>query len=226
MENLYTQNSQFDKNILTQYFVAGTQDVPANRLLTPQQRLLNVLEQALKQGITCFQLREKGSNSLNDNALKNNTLNSKEAIKKLAIDCKTLCHKYKVPFFINDDVALALEVKADGIHVGQNDMAITDVINKCKNTMWVGLSINTLAQAQMARAIDGINYYGVGALYPTNSKSDATQVGLTLLKNIRKQGITKPIVGIGGINFNNSEQVLKAGADGVAMISAIINNIK
>lgn len=176
------------------------------------QCLLSVLKNALTAGITCFQLREKGVHALQ---------NAQELIA-LASQCKALCQQHQVPFIINDDVNLALHIKADGVHVGQSDTPITQVIKHCAGTLRIGLSINTLEQAIAANAIAGIDYFGVGPIFPTQSKADAQAVvGTTLIERIRQAGITKPMVGIGGITTQNAHSVRQAGADGVAVISAI-----
>ncbi len=195
---------------LTTYFIAGTQDLPTSRRTA--QDLLELLEQALKAGITCFQLREKGEHALQ----------RAKDINTLAHNCKALCKQYQVPFFVNDNVKLALDVAADGVHVGQDDMPIADVINYCDKQFMIGLSINTLEQALAAKNISAIDYLGVGPIFATASKADATAtVGTALIEQIRKSGIKKPIVGIGGINTQNASAVRQAGANGVAVISAI-----
>lgn len=199
------------KKALKVYFIAGTQDMPAD---SPDRvaALLAVLEQALSAGVTCFQLREKGAGAEQ----------CPEKIQHIAEACQRLCREYGVPFVINDDVALALSISADGIHVGQSDEPIEQVLAQCAGKLWVGLSTNTLAQAQEASKISGIDYCGVGPIFPTSSKADAQAVvGVELLREIREKGIDKPLVGIGGISEANAADVFAAGADGVAVISAI-----
>lgn len=185
--------------MLAVYFIAGSQDVPENTLL-------EVLEDALQAGITCFQFREK-------------KLANPE---KLAKQCQKLCKQYQVPFFINDDVALALEIEADGIHVGQDDMAIQEVIATCAKKMMIGFSVNTLEQGEEAAQIAELTYIGVGPIYETTSKVDAQPAtGVQLIKDIRKAGIALPIVAIGGITAKDILSIHDAGAQGVAVISAI-----
>lgn len=200
-----------DKTDLAVYFVAGTQDMLCSSV-KPSNQLLLCLESALMAGITCFQLREKGHHSLKN----------ADEVSQLAKDCQQLCQRYHVPFFINDNVTLALDVGADGIHVGQDDMPIEQVIQQCQGRLYIGLSVNTLAQAVAANTLDNIDYLGVGPIFPTTSKADAQAVtGTELIRQIRQAGITKPLVGIGGINTANAYKVRAAGADGVAVISAI-----
>lgn len=200
------------KTILPVYFIAGTQDV---RHLSgdPAQNLLSVLKQALEAGITCFQFRDKGEHSL---------ANQPIAQKVLAQQCQALCRTFNVPFVINDDVALALELAADGVHVGQGDMPIETVLARTQGKMFVGLSTHSLEQAQLAQANPHIDYIGVGPIFPTQSKKDQDpDVGLDFVAYLRQAGITKPIVAIGGVNAESAPCLLGDGADGVAVISAI-----
>lgn len=206
------------KNILQVYFIAGTQDC-LHLGNNHQENLLFILEEGLKNGITCFQFREKGENALQN----------KEEIFNLAKKTQELCKKYNIPFFINDDVELALKLNATGIHIGQGDKEVREVIKQIKGKLLLGLSINTLNQAINAKDIEGIDYFGVGPIYETTSKNDAKQsVGLDLIKSIRSENILKSLVAIGGINELKTNDILKSGCDGVAVISAITKskNIK
>ncbi|MCW9718504.1 thiamine phosphate synthase [Avibacterium sp. 21-599] len=204
-----------NKHILRCYLVAGTQDcrhLPqyANN---PQQTLLDRLEQALKAGITCYQFREKGQFSLQDPT----------EIEQLARQCQALCQQYNVPFIMNNDVALAEKLKADGIHVGQKDFAVDKLAQQIQGKMLIGLSVNTLQQAQQHNDFNGVDYYGCGPIFPTFSKSDAApDVGINFVQYLREQGITKPLVAIGGIKTPHVKPLLQNGADGVAVISTIM----
>ncbi|MCQ2714266.1 thiamine phosphate synthase [Helicobacter pylori] len=202
----------FDTNCLKLMFVAGSQDFyhikggKNDRI----NALLETLELALQSQITAFQFRQKG-----DLALQNPT-----QIKQLALECQKLCKKYGAPFIVNDEVKLALELKADGVHVGQEDMAIEEVITLCKKRLFIGLSVNTLEQALKARHLDNIAYLGVGPIFPTPSKKDAKEVvGINLLKKIHDSGVKKPLVAIGGITTDNALKLREYG--GIAVISAI-----
>ncbi|GAA7430700.1 thiamine phosphate synthase [Helicobacter pylori] len=202
----------FDANCLKLMFVAGSQDFyhikggKNDRI----NALLETLELALQSKITAFQFRQKGDLALQDPV----------EIKQLALECQKLCQKYSVPFIVNDEVKLALELKADGVHVGQEDMAIEEVITLCKKHQFIGLSVNTLEQALKARHLDHIAYLGVGPIFPTPSKKDAKQVvGVELLKKIRDSGVKKPLIAIGGINTDNALKLCEYG--GIAVISAI-----
>ncbi len=193
-------------------FVAGSQDFyhikggKNDRI----NALLDALELALESKITAFQFRQKGDLALQDPI----------EIKQLALECQKRCQKYGVPFIVNDEVQLALELKADGVHVGQEDMAIEEVITLCKKCQFIGLSVNTLEQALKARHLDGVAYLGVGPIFPTPSKKDIKQVvGVDLLKKIKDSGVKKPLVAIGGITTHNASKLREYG--GIAVISAI-----
>ncbi|GAA8306154.1 thiamine phosphate synthase [Helicobacter pylori] len=202
----------FDANCLKLMFVAGSQDFchikggKNDRI----NALLDALELALQSKITAFQFRQKGDLALQDPI----------EIKQLALECQKLCQKYGAPFIVNDEVQLALELKADGVHVGQEDMAIEKVIALCKKRLFIGLSVNTLEQALKARHLDGVAYLGVGPIFPTQSKKDIKQVvGVELLKKIKDSGVKKLLVAIGGITTHNASKLREYG--GIAVISAI-----
>lgn len=189
-----------NRNDLNVYFIMGT----ANSV-----NPLEVLETALQSGITCFQFREKGDGRLTG-----------EAYLSFARDCQKLCKLYGVPFIVNDDVELALKLDADGIHVGQDDLAITEFRALAKDKI-IGVSVHD--EQEMALAVQsGADYVGIGPIYPTKSKKDAKlPAGLDFLSKARSQYPDFPIVGIGGITEKNAADVRAAGADGVAIISVI-----
>ncbi len=192
-------------------FVAGSQDFyhikggKNDRI----NALLDALELALQSKITAFQFRQKGDLALQDPI----------EIKQLALECQKLCQKYGAPFIVNDEVKLALELKADGVHVGQEDMAIEEVMALCKKCLFIGLSVNTLEQALKACHLDGVAYLGVGPIFPTQSKKDKQVVGVDLLKKIKDSGVKKTLVAIGGITTHNASKLREYG--GIAVISAI-----
>ncbi|WQW68856.1 thiamine phosphate synthase [Helicobacter pylori] len=201
----------FDANCLKLMFVAGSQDFyhikggKNDRI----NALLDTLELALQSKITAFQFRQKGDLALQDPI----------EIKQLALECQKLCQKYGAPFIVNDEVRLALELKADGVHVGQEDMAIEEVITLCQKRLFIGLSVNTLEQALKAHHLDSVAYLGVGPIFPTSSKKDKQVVGVELLKKIRDSGVKKPLIAIGGITTDNASKLWEYG--GIAVISAI-----
>ncbi|SMF90231.1 thiamine-phosphate pyrophosphorylase [Paenibacillus uliginis N3/975] len=168
-----------------------------------------VLAEALAGGITLFQFREKGTDAL-----------SGEQMFTLARQLQDMCRRASVPFIVNDDVELALELNADGVHIGQDDESAESVRERIGNRI-LGVSAHTVEEARRA-ILHGADYLGVGPIYPTVSKDDAKAAqGTAILREMRGAGIELPIVGIGGITADRAEEVIRAGANGVAVISAV-----
>lgn len=170
-----------------------------------KQTLYEQVESALKGGATCVQLREKELDEA--------------AFLEEAVEMKKLCAKYGVPFIINDNVQIALKCGADGVHVGQSDMAAGNVRKAVGDKMIVGVSAQTVEQALAAQAA-GADYLGVGAVFPTSTKSDAREVSRQTLKDICA-AVDIPVTAIGGINKGNMAELSGTGVDGVALVSAI-----
>lgn len=170
-----------------------------------KQTLYEQVESALKGGVTCVQLREKELDQT--------------AFLEEAVEIKKLCSKYGVPLIINDNVDVALKCGADGVHVGQSDMAAGNVRKAVGDKMIVGVSAQTVEQALAAQAA-GADYLGVGAVFPTSTKSDAREVSLQTLKDICA-AVDIPVTAIGGINKSNMAELSGTGIDGVALVSAI-----
>ncbi|WP_186580688.1 thiamine phosphate synthase [Aquibacillus kalidii] len=190
------------KRSLQAYFIMGSNNSDKDPLL--------VLDKALQGGITFFQFREKGENALEGNQK-----------KELAMKMQELCKKYKVPFIVNDDVTLAIEINADGVHVGQDDESVTEIRKKCPSHFIIGVSATNTEQAIQA-VRDGADYIGVGPIYATSTKADAKQpIGTNGMIEIRKLVGDVPIVAIGGIKQVHVPEIIKAGADGVSVITAI-----
>ncbi|WIG42371.1 thiamine phosphate synthase [Bacillus toyonensis] len=188
-------------NLLQVYFIMGSN----NCMKDP----LAILKEALDGGVTLFQFREKGEG----------TLTGEDRVR-FAKKLQALCKEYGVPFIVNDDVELAVELDADGVHVGQDDEGITSVREKMGDKI-IGVSTYTIEEAKWAIE-NGADYLGVGPIFPTSTKKDTKAVqGTKGLAHFREQGITVPIVGIGGITIENTAAVIEAGADGVSVISAI-----
>lgn len=169
------------------------------------ETLYSQVEKALKGGATFIQLREK---KLDD-----------EHFLEEAIKIKDLCRKYNVPFVINDNVKIALEMDADGVHVGQSDMEAGSVRDKLGNDKIIGVSAQNVEQAKLAEA-RGADYLGVGAVFPTSSKDDASEVSYDTLKAIC-EAVSIPVIAIGGITHDNVVNLKGSGICGIAVISAI-----
>ena len=175
------------------------------RAWTGRQTLYEQVESALKGGVTCVQLREKTA--------------SEEDFLQLAVQIKALCEKYGVPFIVNDNVDIAIKCKADGVHVGQEDMSIADVRKKAGDGMIIGVSAHSVREA--LRAVrGGADYLGVGAVFGSATKKDASTLPLQTLKDICN-AVSVPVVAIGGINKANMLKLKGTGIDGVALVSAI-----
>lgn len=163
------------------------------------------IEEAVEGGVTVLQLREKNISTLE--------------FHNIAVKAKAITSKYKVPLIINDRIDIAMSSDADGLHIGQNDMPVAIARKILGKDKIIGVSVRNLEEALTA-VENGADYLGVGAVYPTGSKDDATLVGLEILKVI-KENVKIPVVAIGGINADNCRQVMSFNADGVAVISAI-----
>lgn len=169
------------------------------------QSLYEQVESALKGGVTCVQLREKD-------------LNEEDFLAE-AIEIRALCRQYNVPFFINDNVEIAIKCKADGIHVGQDDMAASSVRQKVGDDMIIGVSVHSVSEALEA-VKNGADCLGVGAVFPSSTKTDASLVSKDVLCDIC-DAVDIPVVAIGGISKSNLSELSGTGVDGVALVSAI-----
>lgn len=171
---------------------------------------LGILEEALAGGISHFQLREKGPGALTGKALAD-----------FAWKCKKLCSGYDVPFIVNDDVELAHEIGADGVHVGQEDAAAGAVRQLIGEEKILGVSVHSLQEAQLA-VESGADYVGMGPVFGTRSKNDAkSPSGVTGILAVKSYYPNLPVIGIGGITPENAKLVWTTGAQGIAVISAI-----
>ncbi|SDY06301.1 thiamine-phosphate pyrophosphorylase [Evansella caseinilytica] len=190
--------------LLKVYFISGSTN-------TAETELANVLAQAIAGGVTLFQFREKGRGACSGAG--------KTALgKKL----QAVCQKANVPFIVNDDVALALELDADGVHIGQEDGSAAEVRRKIGDRI-LGVSTHNVAEAKQAIA-DGADYLGVGPVFATSTKADTRAVcGPEFIARLREEGIHLPIVAIGGIHAKNAVEVVAGKADGLSVITAISN---
>ena len=167
--------------------------------------LVDVVKESLDGGVTMIQLREK---SLDEGKFL-------EEAKEL----QALCRERHVPFIVNDNVDIAKAMDADGVHVGQDDMETMDVRAKLGPDKIIGVSAHTVEEALLAEK-QGADYLGVGAVFPTSSKSDVGEMSYETLKAICK-AVSIPVVAIGGISGENVGKLAGSGICGVAGISAI-----
>ena len=178
-----------------------------DRAWTGKQTLYQQVEAALKGGVTCVQLREKELDQA--------------AFLQEAKELCALCRRYGVPFIVNDNVEIAIACKADGIHVGQEDMAAGEVRRRAGEDMILGVSVHTAEEARQA-VRDGADYLGLGAVFPTSTKTDAKPMTKETLQAIC-DAVEIPVVAIGGINRDNLLNLAGSGVDGVALVSAVFS---
>ena len=167
--------------------------------------LYEQVKEALENGVTCVQLREK-------------ELNESDFLKE-AKQISTLCKEYKVPFIVNDNVNIAIACKADGIHIGQEDMELKNVRKLVGEDMIIGVSAHTVEEAIKAQE-GGADYIGIGAVFATSTKTDVDVLSFETLRSIC-EAVDIPTVAIGGIKKDNICKLKGSGIDGVAVVSAI-----
>ena len=173
--------------------------------LKEEEKLADVVETVLQNGATFLQIREKDL--------------AEDAFEAEAERLKTLCAQHGVPFVVNDSVEIALQCEADGVHVGQSDIKGRDIRAIIGPDKILGISAGTVEEAVAAEKA-GADYIGVGAVFPTGTKKNATPMTMELLKEI-VSSVSIPVVAIGGINAENILQLCGSGVDGVAVVSAI-----
>ena len=169
------------------------------------EKLADVVETVLQNGATFLQIREKDL--------------AEDAFEAEAERLKTLCAQHGVPFVVNDSVEIALQCDADGVHVGQSDIKGRDIRAMIGPDKILGISAGTVKEAVAAEKA-GADYIGVGAVFPTGTKKNATPMTMELLKEI-VSSVSIPVVAIGGISAENILQLRGSGVDGVAVVSAI-----
>lgn len=166
----------------------------------------NKMEAALAAGVTLVQYRDKTASS--------------RILYERALKMKALCDKYKVPMLVDDRADIAFAVGAAGVHVGQSDLPAEIARRLLGEDAIIGVSAHNAAEALAAEAA-GADYLGCGAVYQTGTKKDTSVIGTEGLKAIRA-ATRLPFVGIGGITLANYSEVLAAGANGAAVVSAIL----
>ena len=176
-----------------------------DRAWTGNKTLYEQIKEALENGVTCVQLREKNLDEAS----------FIEEAKKISV----LCRQYNTPFIVNDNVNVAIASNADGIHIGQDDMGLKDVREIVGENMIIGISAHTVEEAKFAQE-NGADYIGIGAVFETSTKNDVDVIPYEKVKSIC-DAVDIPKVAIGGINAENILKLKGSGIDGVAVVSAI-----
>ena len=189
---------KFDRSSLLLYAVTDRSRLGGRTL--PQ-----AVEAVLRGGATLVQLREKGLDY--------------PAFRAEALEVLEVCRRHGVPLLINDNVELALEIGADGVHVGQDDLEAGQARVRLGPDKLIGVSAHTVEEALRARAA-GADYLGAGAVFPTGTKGDAGALPLERLRAICA-AVDIPVVAIGGIGPDNIERLTGTGIAGVAVVSAL-----
>ena len=173
--------------------------------VTPEhQDVVSLVSQVLGHGITCVQYRAK-----------------QNASSEIARELLNLCHNHNIPLLINDDIYLAQEIHADGVHIGQNDVSCSYARKLLGPNVMIGVSVQTLHQAVQAEK-DGADYLGVGSVFSTSTKQDALKVPFSTLHSITTSTHI-PSVAIGGIHENNIIKLSHSGCAGIALVSALFS---
>ena len=167
--------------------------------------LSDCVSEAIAGGATMIQIREKSSGY--------------EKFKSQALEIQALCRENHIPFIVNDNVKLACEISADGVHVGQDDMSAVNVRELIGAEKILGVSVRTAEEAIEAEK-NGADYLGAGAVFHTGTKLDAADISHTALREIC-ESVKIPVVAIGGISAGNIHLLAGSGIEGVAVISAI-----
>lgn len=189
---------KFDKRRLILYAIT-------DRVYSGNSSLQTQLKSALEGGVTMVQLREKAM--------------PKEDFIREAKLIKRLCSAYSVPLIINDSLEVALKSGADGVHVGKDDEAAHEIRKKTGDGFIIGVTAKSLSQALQAEK-DGADYLGVGAVFPSPTKTKALAVSLEDLKLI-SGAVEIPVVAIGGLGLDNLNSLKNCGISGIAVISSL-----
>jgi len=179
-----------------------------NRDLSRGKATIEIVKAGVTGGVTCVQLREKNCST-------------RKFIKE-ALSVKKYLKKHNIPLIINDRVDVAQAIGADGVHLGQTDMPLTMAKDILKDSMIIGISVESLEDAIRAEK-DGADYIGISPIFATPTKTDtAPPLGLEGLKEISR-AVSLPKVAIGGLNKENAGEVILNGANGIAVVSAIVS---
>ena len=206
--NLYTIEKKLLSKLLRQdkaKHIAGLYVIIDTRALKGRTHL-EAASQVINGGAKIIQLRDK--------------LLTKRELLPIAHELKRLCAEQDVLFLINDYLDIALAADADGLHLGQSDLPIKIARQLLPMDKVLGGSVTTVEQATTVES-EGADYIAVGAMYPTRYKETATVVGVERLRQVR-QATALPLIAIGGISKDNAAEVIAAGANSVAVISAVL----
>lgn len=173
----------------------------------PGRNYVEVMEEAIRGGADCIQLREKNK--------------TKKELLEMARRLRELTDRYAVPFIVNDHVDIALAVNADGVHLGQDDLPLEEARRILGPDKMIGISTHKLEEA-LAAERNGADYIGVGPVFPTDTKEDVVDpVGIQYVDEVVRN-ISIPFVAIGGIKLHNVDEVLQAGAQRICIVSAVV----
>ena len=175
-------------------------------LILKDRDFYKCIEDAIKSGVTMVQLREKNA--------------SREEFLEKAIKLRQLTRDYNVAFIINDRIDIAMVVDADGVHIGQSDIDAVSARKLLGEDKIIGVSARCLEEARIAKE-NGADYLGIGAMFSTSTKEDATLVSFDTLEEITKE-VDLPFVLIGGITLDNVSDLKKFNPDGYALVSGIL----
>jgi thiamine-phosphate pyrophosphorylase len=182
----------------------------SDRGLSLGRTTIDIVRSAISGGVTCVQLREK-------QCATREFIVEARAIRELLDGLET-----RIPLIINDRIDVALAIGADGVHLGQTDMHLSDARRLAGSSLLIGISAESEADAIRAEA-EGADYIGISPIFATPTKNDtAPPLGLAGIRAIRT-AVSLPLVGIGGIKAENAAEIIRAGADGVAVVSAIVS---
>lgn len=168
--------------------------------------IIELAKATLSGGTTAIQLRDKQ--------------NDKGIQLKIAIELRKLCEEYNAALIINDHADLAVASDSHGLHIGQNDLPYSYSKKILQPNQFIGTSNNNIEESKISIK-DGADYIAIGAMFTTDSKSNTRPSSLSYLTEIKQLSPLAPIVAIGGININNIDLVLEAGADSICVISAV-----
>ena len=191
---------RLEKEMLLLYAITNRKD-------ESREQFSESIEKALQGGVTVLQLREKN-------------ISADELIEETAA-LKKICDTYNVPLIINDNVEIAIKCNADGVHVGADDMPVSEIRKRAGRDFIIGATAKTVEQAQKAER-EGAHYLGVGAVFSSPTKTEAKRITKEQLSEITK-AVNIPVVAIGGIDADNITELHNTGISGVAVISALFS---